>query len=537
LAVEEVHHLTLTRQTPGFPPLRHDYLGDTRTFATVVNEGWIFTLFSRFCPECLSEGDGTFEASPGAWKGIWRLPVTFACFRHDRYLDWQCPDCGSPAFSGGKGKAGRWRPGGLVPNPLAKLHPAQCRIRIPDPARPGRPLSCGARLDHDNQPVIRPSGEVIALQERLLQLVTGPTPGHVRSVGKRAAAAEYFNDLRTVMLLICATWPTSANLFPDAPELGAIASHLDSRRRTVSMRKHLNGRNDFTIRALDGPPPDAATSAALATLAARLLAVPESADCIDQLLAQRGARWQGRAKFLQLEPHCSPGLRTAVVLHADALLLRRHPGALPAFPQQISHQGRLEARHIPQRIPDPWFATLQDLDAPSRPLRRDVAIRLVQMAQGGTRRDAGLYLGFGNQAAGYVAGQLVQWMETGNNARAYDRALAHLADRLGSTPVLVDYQQRRAHLEQWVIPSEDWEMITKVVGQRQTRQSRNRTTWSPARHLGASALAWAQITHGEHQLAPALRGTKLPPPQMKAASDDAWRIQSAGRRPARDGFH
>ncbi|MBO3678765.1 hypothetical protein [Streptomyces sp. NEAU-YJ-81] len=96
------------------------------------------------------------------------------------------------------------------PSPLANLHPAQCRSRI---------------------------------------------NGH---------GEANFNNLRAITLLICGTWPTAAELFPDAPQLNVIASHVEERLTAVSKRQQ-GGHRASTLRALDAPPPDAVASAALAT--------------------------------------------------------------------------------------------------------------------------------------------------------------------------------------------------------------------------------------------------------------------------------
>ncbi|MBO3678764.1 TniQ family protein [Streptomyces sp. NEAU-YJ-81] len=107
-SVQEVHNLTLAGQAPGFPPPHPNYLSTGRPFEAVVNEGWVCTRFSRYRPECLGDIDDTATAS--CWSGTWRLPMTFACLRHHRFLDWHCPAFGNPAFSTGIGTAGRWRP-------------------------------------------------------------------------------------------------------------------------------------------------------------------------------------------------------------------------------------------------------------------------------------------------------------------------------------------------------------------------------------------------------------------------------------------
>ncbi|GGU45588.1 hypothetical protein GCM10010244_84280 [Streptomyces coeruleorubidus] len=83
-------------------------------------------------------------------------------------------------------------------------------------------------------------------------------------------------------------------------------------------------------------------------------------------------------------PHCSNGFRAAAKARLDDL----RPGSdiRALFPQTPTHRDGLEARRVPQRLPDSWFARLEELDTPPSALRRDAAIRLVQMAEDASGR-------------------------------------------------------------------------------------------------------------------------------------------------------
>ncbi|WP_121014273.1 TniQ family protein [Streptomyces sp. 3211.6] len=141
LETTEVHGLTLTSQDPGYSPLGATYLGQRQSPMDMANSGWVFTAFSRYCPDCLTD---TVDLPGGpVWQGSWRLPHIFICPRHNRHLSWRCPAWGAPAFSNGYQADGRWRPSQLAPGLRLRLHPAQCRHR---PAG-GWDAACGARLD------------------------------------------------------------------------------------------------------------------------------------------------------------------------------------------------------------------------------------------------------------------------------------------------------------------------------------------------------------------------------------------------------
>ncbi|WP_329909129.1 hypothetical protein [Streptomyces sp. SP18BB07] len=90
-----MHGLTLADQVPGYSPLGAVYLRQRQSPAGMANSGWMFTTFSRYCPDRLA-GTADLPSSP-VWQGSWRLPHIFICSRNNRHLPWRCPACGAPA--------------------------------------------------------------------------------------------------------------------------------------------------------------------------------------------------------------------------------------------------------------------------------------------------------------------------------------------------------------------------------------------------------------------------------------------------------
>jgi hypothetical protein len=527
LTTSEIHNLTLTHQAPGFSPVQTDYLGKKRSMSSVVHEGWVFTRFSRYCPECLVEGEGRTFGS--VWQGRWRLPFVFTCPLHHCFLEWCCPACGNPAFSAGISEAGRWRPARLMPSPLAVLHPAQCRSQSTENGHvgPRTAPTCGNRLDVRHGPGMVPSIEVTELQDRLSRLAMASATAPAMSLGEPTTASAFFNDLRTTMLLICATWPVAAELKPNRLQRDADAVHIEEQLRSSSVGMR-NGRFALPARAQGAPSPDPIAAAALMGLASNILGALEAADHLGSLVAHCTKLWPGQAKLFELEPHCSDGFRKAIRGRLDGL--RPGPDVRVIFPQPPTHRDRLEARRIPQRLPDTWFSLLEELGVAPNALRRDAAIRLVEMAGGSTRRMAALYLGFHDGTELSAATLLRKWQHDGDNARKYSRALALLADRITADPHGVDYQLRREQLRTWVIPPDEWTAITEKVTQRQLPRIRPLTRWSPARRLAASAVVWAWATQGYYWLAPMrhYQRHRLPAPQMSETGREAGRIIQAG---------
>jgi hypothetical protein len=123
--------------------------------------------------------------------------------------------------------------------------------------------------------------------------------------------------------------------------------------------------------------------------------------------------------------HCSPAMTEAI--RGSVRLPRKAAGQPALFPQPPTHRGRLDPRTIPADLPEHWAAPLGALDAPKRQLRRDAAIRLVQMATGRSRRSAAIYLGVpGSLQSSTVT--VRTWQKEPGNAAAYQRALRRVAE-------------------------------------------------------------------------------------------------------------
>lgn len=145
---------------------------------------WLSTTFSRYCPQCLA-GDGTAiqDDHGGAWKRAWRLPVSFACEKHNRFLEHRCPACGHPALGIHGNSGGRLVPGMM----LRGLHPAQCRAD-------SRTARCGQWLDAPTEAVVPPA-QVLELQQHLTALLQLSAPQDIVSAGEPCSSRQYFTDL------------------------------------------------------------------------------------------------------------------------------------------------------------------------------------------------------------------------------------------------------------------------------------------------------------------------------------------------------
>lgn len=421
LGLPEVHALTLATQAPSYSPLHPIYLGRHQSHIDMANDGWVFTAFSRYCPDCLAD---TADLPGGpVWQGSWRLPHAFLCTLHHRLLDWRCPACQAPAFSNGYRADGRWRPSQLIPSPRSHLHPAQCRHR----PGTGWDTACATRFDRPLAALTQPTADMAHAQQRLTTAAAATPEQEVTSLGQPTSPERFLNDVRATLLAICST---TTEAFPDFEHLDLITAHAETLNRTPADRIGPQG-SGWLARSVDHPPADSLQAAALMGLVIQILDNADGQTTLARLLHRLPPRRAGRLR--RLIPHCSPALNAAV---AESARLRREAAGPPAlFPQPPTHQGRLDPSSIPALLPDAWAAPLSELDGPERILRRDAAIRLVQMTRGGSRTGAARYLGIPPGTLQATTLRIRTWQKQPGNAEAYQEALQRIAEIVSAAEI------------------------------------------------------------------------------------------------------
>ncbi|WP_285567831.1 TniQ family protein [Streptomyces sp. RTGN2] len=414
----EAHALTLAGQAPGYTPLRIDYLGRHQSPVTMANDGWVLTAFSRYCPDCLS--DTAHLPGGPVWQGSWRLPHTFLCERHNRLLAWQCPACRAPAFSNGYRSDGRWRPTQLIPAPAQRLHPARCRHR----PGAGRVAACGQLLDQTGGPPLRPTPAMTHAHRRLAEAATAGAGREVASLGQRVSAQWFFNDVRATVSALLGSWPHPQNTLEAFGAMDALAPP-EALHRTHPERSGELG-DGRVARTFGHPPADTFLAATLMALTVAILDDSRGHHVLARLLSALPSTSTAHIRLRQHAPHCSPAMTEAI--RGSVRLPRKSTGQPSLFPQPATHRGRLDPRTIPAVLPEHWAAPLDGLDAPRRQLRRDAAIRLVQMATGRSRRSAALYLGIPLGSLQSSTVTIRTWQKRPENAEAYQSALQRVAE-------------------------------------------------------------------------------------------------------------
>jgi TniQ len=401
---------------------------------------WVFTSATRYCPQCLA-GDGSpiQQQHGGAWQKAWRLPVVFACPVHRRLLEHLCPSCRQPAMSAAPG-APVW----LIPRAFdAGLHPAQCRAALPPQAAGRHTRPCGARLDapaRAREDFLIPD-DLLAVQDRLLQLLGHGEPANVRSVGQPATPARYFADLRLVCSLINGAWPHSRNLITGPGMAECLGRHIASTSGAAPRRHTL----------CDAPPLAPQPAAALITAAVRILDGSDLRVLGEFLAPSRdgASRKSPRGRWLrryQRAGHgCSGGFRDALepLIGSFQRTDRRARGRRAPAPEAA-----FAPEHIPEHLQDDWYDQhFRHIGGNTRLLRRAAALRLVQMSAGGSLAEAAAFLGIDHR---YLKASPGSAAFTDDPAE-FRLAIHALARQLSTTPGLISYKHRMDALRNWCI--------------------------------------------------------------------------------------
>jgi hypothetical protein len=509
LTADEVGGLCLERLGPRYPWTTPRATTD-RSGPRLVTNPWVFTTATRYCPACL-RGDGSViqNLHAGPWRQRWRLPIVFACLRHERMLEHLCPACGQPALSSPPGAAPR-----LVPRMgVAGLHPAQCRSSNV-PARLGHsrdPEICGTRLDQIIEIPTRTApglDELLALQQRLDALLDPTGPATATGAGAESTIPRYLTDLRMTCALITASWPASRGLLPIPDLADDLEHHL-----------HTDASGPLRFSEYDAPPFDPRACAGLISAAVAILDTPDLRE-LGPLLAADGSgpksprnRWIRR--YQRIENQCSDGFQAALepLTHSFGRGGQgRHGRRAPT--RRIS----FGPQHIPELLEDVWFHRhFRHFERPRpRLLRRAAALSLVQLAAGGSLREAAAFLGIDERYIAPGRGTDVAaaaYQAAGADPVEFRLAVRALAQQLNTATGLIDYKHRRDALHDWYIDEPTWQ---EIVGQLPRTRGPFRPEISDCKRQFASEVVWARITGGEHILAPRVIE------QRYAGSDPTW---------------
>jgi len=476
---------------------------------------WVFTSATRYCPQCLAGDGGPIQQQHGgAWQKAWRLPAVFACPAHRRLLEHLCPSCRQPPMSAAPGA-----PAWLIPRTFdAGLHPAQCRAALQPQAAGRHARPCGARLDAAALAgeESRTPDDLLAVQDRLLQLLSPGDPAAVMSVGQLATPARYFADLRLVCSLLNGAWPHSRHLITAPSAAEDLDRYIASTSGTGPRRHTL----------CDAPPLDPRPGAALITAAVRILD-GDDLRVLGELLApsrdgasRKSPRGRWLRRYQRAGHDCSGGFRDALepLIGSFQRTDRRSRGRRAPAPQ-VS----FAAEHIPEHLQDDWYDQhFRHIGGNTRLLRRAAALRLVQMSAGGSLAEAAAFLGIDHR---YLKASPGSAAFTDDPAD-FRLAVHALARQLSATPHLINYKHRRNTLRNWCIDPATWQdFISRLPPTKGPFQPE----LGNCKRQFASEAVWARITRGEHLMAPRIIESQMSAgdPTWHRRRDNMWHFYNA----------
>ncbi|MFF4602356.1 TniQ family protein [Streptomyces sp. NPDC001339] len=478
LTRQEAAALTLADLHTRYPPLARS-LERSPTTGRHRIDGWLLAGFPRYCPQCLA-GDGSpnQQVHGGPWKKEWHLAVTFACPKHECFLQHQCPQCHKPGN----------RPAGgplLIRTGARGLHPAQCRYPAPDSRRGANPRACGARLDVTPNP-IRPSPELLALQNDILAELDPALPG--------VETGHNLTDLRLMVGFVAAAWPESRHLV-ESHLVETVNAHFQTRKERAPGK--LRGHH---VNSLDKAPADPVVCGTLIGVADELLFADNPRKRIvglfDAAFRNSDSRNSWARLFARHEKSCSDQMREIM-----QPLIRTYP-TVPGRSTLLLHSFGIAPHHIPAFLEPEWYERFirpARLPFDDRLLRRSAAIHLVRGTAQCTDREAALILGIPADKMPASINDDRFWIAHKEAPMDFRFAVFELAMHLRDTTApRVDYQRRRDTLRNWVLPEDAWRTLTarlpKIHGKQPVLDDRKRQL--------ASILVWTHVTGGEHLFAP-----------------------------------
>ncbi|WP_431782416.1 TniQ family protein [Streptomyces chumphonensis] len=478
LSIPEATALTLEPLAGHYPPVARA-LSFQRAGKRIRRLSWLSPVTARYCPQCLA-GDGSVIQNQhgGPWQTCWRLPVVFACLRHNVFLEHLCPGCGHPIGTAFHGQ--------LIARPtIAGLHPAQCRQRHPAAiSRPRTPDAlCATRLDRSPPPSSdRPGPEFLALQTKINSMLDPHQPGE--------RSSQYLTELLLVSALVEISWPRARPTAADATALGTadrvIADRVDSPEHRYYCAV---------------PPRDARAGAALFLAADRTLNSTDLRSTLTPLaptenrnrsgiIPRRHHTWDDMLKKHRAE--CSERFQLAT--QELVFNFRRDKSGNRAPTRGLGYR----PEHVPAFLPKTWVERhlSQFTGLSNKTLRRGSAILLVQRAQGGNLNTAAEFLGLNPRNVHTSRGRTLGTIRSQGDPLTLDLALDALTAELQSTP-LIDYQRRRQALATWTLPPDTWEVLLAKLDRKP-----GAAITDDRKRLAVTVYIWTHVTQGQPEHAP-----------------------------------
>lgn len=407
---------------------------------------WCDIRGSRACVLCLRK-------SP-VWRVWWRLEIALVCPIHNVFLSDRCASCGTRHLHGAKQQE-------AVTN-IPVLDLGICGARV------GR-ARCTAQIDQNM--VITAPAELVRLQHQLLSIANGAS---ARIAKRTVSANTWFRSLYATTQLVRNVITTGdADLVCD-PLRAALTGFCER-------------RDNSTINApmFSSAPREVMLSATVLTLADRILSNPQALD----LLA---------TPFGETLRNTHRVRRNACILHPD----------LPIELTQVLKEVRRRSRRfvgliesasvrpetVPQLLPLEHYKEIENMIPGTYVPKARLFGAMAVLRASGFRSwgKAAEYLGVPARTGSSFADRCSRRIV---NPDEFWSLVAAIAENLRTADI--NYQLRRAQLQDFEIGRETWATLCEVAGVPSGRRGSTRHAW-------AGAWVWSELTSGDVRFSPAV---------------------------------
>lgn len=484
LTSDEAVAMTLEPLASRYPPLGRSLenirAGRSRTIHT---SDWLFGTTCRYCPACLA-GDGSPIQNElgGPWQTLWRLPIVFACTRHNVFLEHLCPSCKKPVNTNNQAQ--------LVARPaVTGVHPAHCRSsRAQDKgrSRPGDP--CGAPLRRHTPGGHRPGPALLTLQHKIINMFSANCA--------EQQAHQYFTELILLAGLVMISWPRIRPVGTTKSLAAAVDRHLAVLEAATDGRLYHSSRAPVDARACAGIIQVTDHILSAEDLREALIPLsPEENRTLTGITPSRHVVWD--QTFRKHRSSCSERFQLAAdtVVHSFRRDRRRGGYRLPVT--GIRYRPEHIPASLPQDLADRYLQAFTDITP--KMLRRNASVFLVRRARGGNLNEAAQFLGI--SAPGKLIGysnKMNQYLRAHGKLHDFELALDAITDHL-CRGRLIDYQRRREALTSWSLEPDIWQ---RMVAQLPALPGHRASISDDRKRLAVSVYIWTRATEGELEFAP-----------------------------------
>ncbi|WP_168733458.1 TniQ family protein [Deinococcus sp. Arct2-2] len=456
---------------------------------------WAYLTGTHVGPCCLAQPAATPwpDGDPLARAGLlaWKLPWSFLCLTHGRFLLGVCPGCGQ-------------RPGDqrmeLGAMPRFRTHAARPGICMNPASRhrssPGVSAICG--YDLTQAPTTAVTGRrLLDAQRTVNQLLAGEP---LAVAGELVAPSEVFGHLRSLVSLILHV-AQPGDLGQLQAEVDSVfADHVSERDwQRAARREEAPGRKGTSLHPYKAPPTDPLLLAATVPLALDILVAGDLARMGERLapLAARTREVKGpQARQLARYFHLEGPLATAYdACLADRSHLRRRLGrdthARPTYAFTPDH---VPPELWPEVYRERFAPLLAGSDLTETSGRRFVSMVLVQLVSTLDRVGAAQTLGLPPSHAAGLYNKAIGVVRSRGHTAAFDTQVRALASELSARVDRVDYRARRRALTEFrELTPQQWAELGLPQGAGTPTQRRNAAAW-----------VWSHLTLQDPKDSPAL---------------------------------